>query len=196
MNIIDRVKNIIVSPKTEWLVISTERADAKQVAMRYVVPLVLAGAVAAFIGYGFLNGHVAISFALFEAVSAVVLTLIPVFVSAFVVDALAPSFGSEKNFDRSLQLVAYSCTPSMVGALLAIYPPIAILGSLFSFYGIYLWYLGLGPIKHTPEDKKTMYLIVSVIVLIVVWIAVATLLNRMVMPMFGLSQLSRFGGVA
>ena len=48
--------------------------------------------------------------------------LISVFVSSFVIDALAPSFGSEKNMGRSVQLVAYSYTPFWVGGLLAILP--------------------------------------------------------------------------
>lgn len=195
MNLIERAKSIIVTPKTEWLVISSESDTAQQVTMGYVVPLALAGAAASFIGYGFLGGHMAIGWGIYQAIVMLITSVLSVFVSAFVVDALAPSFGSEKNFNRSARLVAYSYTPSLVGALLAIYPPIAIIGSLFGLYGIYLWYLGLGPMKNTPEDKKAIYMIISVIVLIVVWAIIGMILAAILMPVMGLSTLSRFGNI-
>ncbi len=193
MNLIERAKNIIVTPKTEWLVISGESTTAQQVTMGYVFPLALAGAAAAFIGHSFLAGHLSIGWGIYSAIVVLVSSVLSVFVSAFVVDALAPSFGSEKDFNRSARLVAYSYTPSLIGSLLAIYPPIAIIGSLFGLYGIYLWYLGLGPMKNTPEDKKAIYMIVSVIVLIVIWAIIGVILAAILLPVFGLSSLSRFG---
>jgi hypothetical protein len=197
MNLIERAKNMIITPKTEWLVISSESTTAQQVTMTYVLPLALAAAAAAFVGHGFLSGgHMAIGWGIYSAIEVLVSSVLSVFVSAFVVDALAPSFGSEKDFNRSARLVAYSYTPSLIGSLLAIYPPIGIIGSLFGLYGIYLWYLGLGPMKNTPEDKKVLYMIVSVVVLIVIWAIIAAILAAILMPIFGLSSLSRFGRMA
>ncbi len=196
MNLIERAKHIIVNPKREWEVISAETSTTKQVMLSYVLPFALAGAAAAFIGYGFLAGeHTAMGYAAYRAIALVVLNILSVFATASVIDMLAPSFASEKNFARSVKLVAYSTTPSLVGALLAIYPPVAIIGSLFGLYGIYLWYLGLGPIKHTPDDKKVIYIVVSVIVLIVVWVIIGALLEALLFPLFGLNSLSRFGGI-
>jgi len=51
-------------------------------------------------------------------------------ISAFIIDALAPSFGAEKNMGRSVQLVSYSYTPGWIGGLLAIIPAIALIGAL------------------------------------------------------------------
>ena len=105
----------------------------------------------------------------------------PVFVAAFVIDALAPSFGSEKNMGRSIQLVAYSFTPIWVGGLLAILPAIAVVGTLLGLYGLYLLYLGIPKLKKTPEDKQIGYFVVSLIVIIVVYILIAYIL-RLVLP--------------
>jgi hypothetical protein len=195
MNLIERVKNIIVTPKTEWEVISSESSTAQQVIMSYIVPLALAAAAAAFIGYGFLWSFATIGWGIYHAIVVLISTILAVLVAAFVVDALAPSFGSEKNFDRSVRLVAYSYTPSLIGALLAIYPPISFVGGLFGLYGIYLWYLGLTPMKRTPDDKKVIYMIISVIVLIVVWAVIGLILSAILLPIFGLNTLSRYGGV-
>ena len=108
--------------------------------------------------------------------------------TAFVVDALAPSFGSEKNFGRSLQLVAYGATPALVAGLFQILPLLsAIVGLAGAIYSLYLWYIGLGPIKNTPEDKKIVYLIVTFAVLLVVYFVVGAILTALLLPIFGLS---------
>lgn len=183
MNLIERVKNIIITPKTEWEKIAGEEQTLSSVITTYVVPLALAGAVATFVGYAFIG----IDYGFFRmkgmdwglkmAVIQLISAIIGVVVTSFVVDALAPSFGSEKNINKSAQLVAYGYTPSFIGALLGIFPAIGWLGGLFGLYGIYLMYLGLGPIKKTPEDKKVVYLVVTIVILIVVYLVIGMILG-------------------
>ena len=55
------------------------------------------------------------------AVIQIISAVIGVVITAFVVDALAPCFGSEKNMNKSAQLVAYGYTPAFLGAMLTIY---------------------------------------------------------------------------
>jgi hypothetical protein len=116
MNIINRVKNIITTPRTEWVVIEGESPNVNQIITGYVVPLTLIGAIAAFIGYGFIGFNVlgayfgGIYWGIYNAVTRLVLGILSVYLTAFVVDALAPSFNSQKKFARSVQLVAYGAT--------------------------------------------------------------------------------------
>jgi Yip1 domain len=183
MNLIERVKNMIVTPKTEWTVIDGESDTLSGVITKYVVPLAAVGAICTFIGYAFIG----IDYGFFRmrgmewgikmAVISIVSSIIGVIITAFVVDALAPSFGSEKNINKSAQLVAYSYTPAFVGALLTIFPAISMIGGLFGLYGIYLMYLGLGPLKKTPEDKKVIYLVITIVVLIAVYFVIGLILG-------------------
>jgi hypothetical protein len=183
MNLIQRVKNIILTPKTEWSAIAQEKQSMTTVITSYVIPLVLVGAVATFIGYGLIGinyGLIRMSgmgWGIRMAVIQVCSAIIGVIITAYAVDALAPSFGSEKNINKSAQLVAYGYTPAFIGAIFSIFPAIAIIGSLFSLYGIYLMYLGLGPIKKTPEDKRVVYLVVTIVVLIVVYAVIGIILG-------------------
>src|SRR6185436_2115664 len=148
MNLIERVKNIIISPAKEWNVISTETPDTGKIITGYVLPLAGAAALAAFIGYAFIGRYyTGVNWGLYHALTVLIGALISVFVSSFVIDALAPSFGSEKNMGRSLQLVAYSYTPAWIGGLLAIYPPLAIVGALAGIYGLSLLYIGMPTLK-------------------------------------------------
>ena len=183
MNLIQRVKNIILTPKTEWSAIAQQEQSMTTVITSYVIPLVLVGAVATFIGYGLIGinyGLIRMSgmgWGIRMAVIQVCSAIIGVIITAYAVDALAPSFGSEKNINKSAQLVAYGYTPAFIGAIFSIFPAIAIIGSLFSLYGIYLMYLGLGPIKKTPEDKRVVYLVVTIVVLIVVYAVIGIILG-------------------
>src|SRR5579875_456802 len=149
MNVINRAKNIIAQPRLEWTVIDSEPANPGQIISGYVLPLAGLAAIAAFIGYGFIGVGgmfgfrvVGINWGLYQALSVLVGAIISVYITALVVDVLAPSFNSQKNFGRSLQLVAYSFTPAWIGGLLNIFPPIAMIGALFGLYGFYLMYVG------------------------------------------------------
>lgn len=121
--------------------------------------------------------------------------VIAYYVSVYVVDMLAPSFASEKDLNRSAQLVAYGTTPAMIGAFFSILPAIAILGLLFSLYSIYVWYLGLTPVKKTPEDKKIVYMVVSILVYIVAMFVVGLVINMILQSVLGLNTLSGLGGL-
>lgn len=192
MNLIDRVKNIIIAPPKEWDVIATETPDTGKIITGYVLPLAGAAAVAAFIGYGLIGINMGFfkiagtNWGIYYALNVLVGAIAGVFISAAVIDALAPSFGSEKNMGRSVQLVAYSYTPAWVGGLLSILPAIAIIGALAGLYGLYLLYAGMPKLKKTPEDKHVSYFIVSLLVIIVVYFIIGLIMSKVVMSAMGL----------
>ena len=193
MNLIERAKNILLTPNKEWDVVNGEEPNTSSIITGYVLPLAGAAAVAAFIGYGLIGfnyGFVkfkGINWGLYQGLTVLAGALLSVFVSAFVIDALAPSFGSEKNLGKSVQLVAYSYTPGWIGGLLAILPSLAIIGSLAGLYGLYLLYLGLPKLKKTPADKHVSYFVVSLLVMIVVFVVIGLILGKILMSVFGLS---------
>ncbi len=192
MNLFERAKNIIIAPVKEWDVIALETPDTGKIITGYVLPLAGAAAVAAFIGYGFIGldyGFIrvaGVNWGIYYAISILVGALVSVFLGAAVIDALAPSFGSEKNMPRSIQLVAYAYTPAWIGGLLSIFPAIALIGSLFAIYGLYLLYIGMPKLKKTPADKLIGYFVVSLIVLIVISVVFGLIMTRLIMPVMGM----------
>ena len=193
MNLIDRVKNILITPQKEWDVINNEPPNTAGIITGYVLPLAGAAAVAAFIGYAFIGVNFlgfrikGMDWGLYQGLSILIGALCSVFVSAFVIDALAPSFGSEKNMGKSVQLVAYSYTPGWIGGLLAILPALALVGALAGLYGLYLLYIGLPKMKKTPEDKRVGYYVVSLITIIVVFIVIGLILKEVLQSVFGIA---------
>ena len=172
MNLINRAKSILLTPKTEWSLIESEQTDVKTLTTNYMLPLALIPAIAGFIGFGLIGQNVlgmhigSAGYGLRYAIVNLVSTIGGAFLTAYIIDLLAPSFGSEKNFLQSFKLVVYSYTPMMVAGILLIIPSLSILATLAGLYGLYLLYIGLQPLKKTPDEKKTSYFVVSLIVVI------------------------------
>ena len=194
MNLVDRVKNILLTPKTEWPVIEAEQTDIKSLYLGYIMILAAIPAIAGIIASMFVGSMVGAvagrtgmgmgmggGFAIGHALAAYVITLVVIFVVALIVDALAPTFGGQKNQLNALKLVAYSATAGWVASIFTIIPVlgwiVAIVGSL---YGIYLLYLGLPVLMKCPEDKAVVYLVVIVVVYIVLsWLLTSLIIDGM-----------------
>jgi hypothetical protein len=195
MNIVDRAKNIILTPKTEWPVIAGEDPVAGQIISGYVIPLALIPAVATMLGLGLIGRGMLTSFTtgIAMAIVSFIAAVAGVYLTAFVIDYLAPNFGSQKNFGRSMQLVAYSYTPAWIAGILTIIPVLGVLVLIASLYGLYLLYLGLPHTMKTPQDKVVPYMVVSIIVLIIVYFVLTAILTMIVFGIFGLGAMSMMG---
>jgi hypothetical protein len=192
MNLVERAKNIIVTPKTEWDAVAAEEPNIQQILLGYVLPLALIPTIAVIIGWGTIGifGFTSFTYGIAMGLVQLITAFLSVLVTGFVIDALAPSFGSAKNMGRAVQLVAYSMTPVWIAGILNILPTIGWLAGLLGLYGLYLMYLGLAPLMKTPEDKKVGYLVVSIIILIVVYFVIIAILTAILMAIFGLSMFS------
>ncbi len=187
MNIVERVKNILLNPKQEWEVIEKETTDIPQLITGYLLLLALIPAVASFIGYWLIGvkvpfyGHMgSFSWGIKYAIMAFVSPLVSAFIAAFVINALAESFGSQKDMRRAMQLVVYSFTASLVAGIFNIIPTLGIIATLAGIYGLYILYVGLQPMMKTPQEKVTSYFVVSLLVMIVVSIVVGAILSAII----------------
>lgn len=186
MSLIDRAKNIIITPKTEWLVVNSESATPQSLLIGYVIPLAIIASIGNILRGLMFSGPFGVYF-LWAAIIGLVTILISFYVSIYVIDILAPSFGSEKNLNKSAQLVAYANTPTWIAGLLSFIPVIGFLIIIAGWvYSIYLLYLGLGPLKKTPEDKKIIYMIIAFIVMIVVGFIISAILMGIFGGLIGL----------
>jgi hypothetical protein len=178
MNIIERAKNMIATPKTEWLVVESEVTTPQSVLMAYVLPLAILASIGRLLS-GLVWGGFFSTYFIWWAIVGLISIIVSFYISIYVIDMLAPSFNSEKDLSRSAQLVAYSNTPAWIGSFLSFIPFIGFLFVIAGWiYSIYLFYIGLGPLKKTPEDNKIVYMIVAFIIMIaIVYILSAILMG-------------------
>ena len=188
MNIIERVKNILLTPKTEWEVVNSETATPQSLLISYVLPLAIVAAAGSLLKGLLFAGTFGLKYFIITAAIAFIASVISYYITVIIVDMLAPSFASEKDMGKSAQLVAYSGTPSYVGALLSFIPVIGWLIALAAWaYGIYLMYLGIGPLKKTPEDKKVGYMIVAFLIMIALYFILVAILGGILFAAMGMT---------
>ena len=182
MDIINRVKNMLVAPKVEWPVIDGENDSHMSVSTKYVLLLAAIPAIAAFIGYGLIGykvfGHhfASVNLGLKQAIVQYITMVGGVYITAFVINLLAENFGSKKNFDKAFSLVAYAYTPTFVGGIFLFYHPLSIIASLASIYSLVLLYIGLAPMMQTPTEKRTSYFVVSLLVMVAAFFVLSLVL--------------------
>ena len=180
MDIVQRAKNICLSPATEWPVIAAEPATPGELIGGYAAPLAAIGAIAGFIGGTIIGrtipfvGHYRVPFTtgIVAAIFTFGMALVGVFVLSLVIDALAPTFGGQKNNIQALKLAVYSYTPAWIAGVLQISTVLGILAIFAAFYGIYLLYLGLPQLMRSPQDKSIAYTAVVVVCAIVLSIVI------------------------
>ena len=197
MDIVERVKNIIMTPKAEWLVIAAEEPNTAQIFKGYVLPLALIPAIAHIIGLSVIGRGMMSSSSWGIAMGLIqfILAFVGVYISAYVIAYLAPRFGSQQDMGRAVLLVAYSYTPAWVAGILSIVPALGVLVFVGGLYGLYLVYLGLPHMMKTPQDKTIGYLAVSIIAVIVTYWIITLILTSIVFSVFGLSAMTMMEGM-
>lgn len=164
-SLVNRVKAILMQPKSEWQVIDGEPATVGSIYMGYIVPLALIPAICGAIrifrfspGYGI---RYAITFYVVHSITP--------FVLALIIDALAPSFGGQKNQIQALKVAAYAATPFWLAGIFQLIPALSVLALVGGLYGLYLLFLGLPVLMKAPQDRAMGYTVVTIIAEIVVW---------------------------
>jgi Yip1-like protein len=203
MGLVDRVKNILVTPKTEWDVIAAETTPPKDLVLRYVLPLAGLAALVGFIntsiiGYTLplIGGtyRTPIGWGLTQAVLGLAMTVVMIFVLAFLIDALAPKFGAQKNMAQAIKVAVYACTAAWVGSVLVIVPVLGpVLALIGVIYTLYLLYLGLPRLMKSPEDKSLAYTGVVIACAILLGVAIH-ILGRLITP--GMGPMGGYGAGA
>ena len=186
-NLLQRVINIIIKPHQEWHVIAGEQPGVMKLIGGYALILALIPAVSAFVKYGIIGfsygGYTSRSIASGLQTGLVQLcsAMIGVYLLAWIIDLLAPTFDSEKNFGRSLQLAVYASTPQWVaGILLLLSTGISMLIMVFGLYAIYLLAVGMPVMKGTPKDKLIGYVALTIVAMIVIGLVVALIIGAIV----------------
>ena len=184
MSVVERAKGILLTPKTEWLVIEREPGDAAYLFANYVAILAAMPAVCGFIGMSIIGRHVPLmGFYRAEVVTGVVsavvrylLSFAVVYVLAIVVDVLAPTFGGQRSQPNALKLATYAMTPVWLAGALSLIPGLRLLG-IFGLYGVYLFWLGVPVLMKAPNEKSALYTGAVAICWVVVSLVVASILR-------------------
>ena len=196
-SLVDRVKNILVSPKAEWERIDAEPATVAGIFTGYVLILAAIGPIAMVIGqqvfglggFGF-TWKPGIGYSVGMAVFTYISSVVGVYVLSLVIDAMAPSFGGTKDPVKALKVAAYASTASWVFAIVQIVPMLAMLALIGGLYSLFLLYLGLPRLMRVAEDKAIGYTVVVIVVQIIVYFVFAFIVGMLVASFFGAAMMT------
>ncbi len=181
---VGRIQRLLFKPKEEWPAIDAEPMTIQSVITSWVLPLAaigpIAGIVRSFvfpitipiIGTRFYPSLIG---SIVQAIVAVVLTAVGVWLWSLILDALAPNFKGTRNSVAALKLVAFSATAMWICGIFQITwwtIPLMFLG----LYSAYLFWVGVPILMKVPNDQTVAYVVVSIVIGIVVnavvgWIA-------------------------
>ena len=100
MNLVERIKGILLQPKSEWSAIEREPGDAGYLFPNYVAIVAAIPAVCTFVGtsiIGYGGYRIGIGLGLVRAAVVYALSLAGVFVVAYIIDFLAGTFCAQKT---------------------------------------------------------------------------------------------------
>jgi hypothetical protein len=196
MNLIERAQRILLQPKDTWVTIDAESTDTATLFTRYAMILAAIPAVCGFIGMSLIGFggfgvtiRVPLLSGLVNMVVSYVLSLVGIFVLGLIIDALAPTFGGQKNAIQALKVAVYASTAALLGGIFSLLPALAMLGLLAAVYSIYLLYTGLPVLMKSAPEKSVAYTAVVIVAAIVLGVVIGAV-STMFLPRGG----AMFGG--
>lgn len=177
--LLERARNILLQPASEWQRIRDEFATVGAIYGRYVVPLAGFAALCQVVGHLLWGKSVPFlgkiivspSQAVRGGLAFFVGQLVAVYVLALIIDALAPTFGGRRNQVQAVKVAAYAGTASWVAGVFVLVPGGQWL-TLLGFYSLILLYLGVGPVMSAPRDRALGYATLSITSAIVLYLVV------------------------
>jgi hypothetical protein len=185
MNIIERIKNILLSPAAEWETIKKEDHMISDLFTQYALKLAAIPAISGLIGFtlfgysfGFGSYRPLFGANVKWAISMYVMSIIGVFILAYIIDVLAPTFGSKKHLPTSMKVVVFAYTAAWVGGIFSLIPALSILGAIAGIYSLVLLYKGLQIVKEVPKNKMAGYFVAVIIAALIVYGVTGAIINR------------------
>jgi hypothetical protein len=164
MDLKDRVKRIILTPKSEWDAISAAPIGVSDLYRNYIVILAAIPAIANFLGnwlFGYARAgegvvHVTFFGGLWRALAQYAVGLPLIYLVALGISRLAPHFEGESDDLRAFNLVAFSYTPVWLAEAFGLVPGLRWLDVL-GLYGVYIFYIGVSRMMRSRPDYSDVY---------------------------------------
>jgi hypothetical protein len=178
--VIQRARSLLVSPRTEWPVISAEPATVADLYRGYIMIMAAIPPICEFVkvsvlGYawhGFRIYRRGVGPGLAAAIVEYGILLLTVYVLAVIIELLAPNFAGQPNRVQALKVAGYSYTASWVAGFAQLLPGLYALFALAgAIYSVFLLYLGLpSTMKVVPDQAGGYTAVIAIIALVVGWI--------------------------
>jgi hypothetical protein len=173
METLRRIVYMIVRPSQEWDVIAAEKTTVDALLRRYILPLSLLAPIATTIGmvefdaswdplHGYLVPHEQIFAAVATTFFASIGTL---FALAAIWVALAPMYGSSRDYLSALKVSVYGAIPVLLAGATLVLPAMIVVGMAGLCHTVFLYWVGARRVLAVKSEYQTEFIGVSMVLL-------------------------------
>ena len=149
------IYGLILNTEEEWEKIRSENHTAGFFSRNLVFPLVLMASVSSFLGsILFIDTGLSASYAVLTGIKYFILFYITIYGAALIFSKAAKSFNTDCDRDLSFKLAAGSIMPLLLCQIVSLLFESFIFVNVLAFYGLYIFWTGLGTLSKPPSDKK------------------------------------------
>ena len=162
-NLFAQIKELLFTPAEFWKSKKESAEESKTLWLTYLLPMMLAVAVAVFLGEFFQRTDFFIEYPLLKALREIALFTLAYFLGVYITNELMKSFGAEKNIEVARKLVVYSMTPLLLTSVVTGLFPFLYVLDIVGLYSFYLFWVGAKEMLTFPENKDHSYILITIV---------------------------------
>lgn len=180
--IINRFRNIVFSPSTEWDIIKSEKHDIQKILTTYLIPIIITIGIADLLGGLIFQSFYSLTFRVLSAIITMIIPFSSILLSSYLISLLSPSFGAKSDLTSSIKLVTYSYSIQLLlSILINLLPFFSVLGIL-GLYFIFIIWQGVVPLMEVAEEKKVSFVILAVLIIIIISLLISFVFSLLLTP--------------
>lgn len=151
---------LFFNPEQEWLsILDKVKIKNSKLLLVIVIPLAALMSACNFLGFLFFdyNPSEHIDMYLFSSITTFILSILSIYISAFIVRPFAVLPTKKERFSRAFLLVSFSYTPGFIFNSIAFLFPIINYLTILGLFSFYILYKGITPILNVPDRRRSGY---------------------------------------
>ncbi len=168
-----RIVGLIARPSSEWDRIASAPTSVDRLIRRFIVPLSLLTPIATAVGMRTFDGEwdayagFFVPPELIFAASATTLftSIVSIFVLAGIFVAIAPMYGSSRNYRAALNVATYGAVPVLLAGVTLLLPAMVIVTMVGVCHSLFLYWIGVRRVLEVPAEANAEFVGVSMTML-------------------------------
>ncbi len=181
-NIYIRTRSLLVRPHQAWRDITFENRNKHDVVIQYLLPMSVVIGVSTMLGSLFfadIEDSISIGYIFINGLISFLIVFLEVLFAGWLISEMTESFDPGVNSDSIFSLVIYSHAPFFLAlAISRLFPQLMFL-MISGIYSFFVFWLGISHLLRIEEDKKVIFLFLSSLIMILLFLLLTVIFNSM-----------------
>lgn len=168
---------MILNPLSAWDNVNSENRSVSFLVLNLFLPLIITGAVAAFLGSSFFTKiGLNKAYAILTGVRYLILFALTIYGSSYIFNEITNASSLGRNFNISFKIIGYSVIPLLICQIVSRLFESFIFVNVLALFGLYICWTGIEELIDPQGKKKLLLLIAATAAFIFLFIAVNSIL--------------------